>query len=46
MTCRLVKPQRRLDTLEKDLTLKRQLPVMAVTQLEKQKLIGSASVTL
>lgn len=25
MTCRLVKPQRRLDTLEKDITLKRQL---------------------
>ena len=25
MTCRLVKPQRRLDTLEKDLTIKRQL---------------------
>ena len=25
MTCKLVKPQRRLDTLEKDITLKRQL---------------------
>ena len=25
MTCRLVKPQRRLDTLKKDLTIKRQL---------------------